>query len=174
MQKLVKPVFPLKWFVLYTRSRFEKKVAERLSQKGIETFVPTRIEVRKWSDRLKKVERVLFGGYVFVRTKENELYDCLQDQGAVFFLKIEGKYATVRDSEIETIKRLLATGVAVEVSEQELAPGMQVEIIGGQLEGFTGECVELANGEHLIIRIEAIQQQLLVTIDKKYLKKIEA
>ena len=44
-----------KWFVLYTKPRTEIKVSQRLSVLGIENYMPTRVEVRKWSDRKKKI-----------------------------------------------------------------------------------------------------------------------
>ncbi|GAE15818.1 lipoprotein [Bacteroides pyogenes JCM 6292] len=44
----------------------EKKVADRLSEMGIESFVPIQQEVRQWSDRRKVVDRVLLPMMVFV------------------------------------------------------------------------------------------------------------
>ena len=46
----------LNWYVLYTTSRAEKKVAQRLEEKGLEVFLPMIEELRQWSDRKKKVE----------------------------------------------------------------------------------------------------------------------
>jgi len=42
------------WFVLCTKARQELKVLERLKQLGIETFTPTKIVVKRWSDRKKE------------------------------------------------------------------------------------------------------------------------
>ena len=39
------------WFVIYTKPRQELKVLDRLTHIGIEAYTPTKIEVRKWSDR---------------------------------------------------------------------------------------------------------------------------
>ena len=44
-----------KWFVVYTKPRTELKVSQRLSVLGIENYTPTRMEVRQWSDRKKKI-----------------------------------------------------------------------------------------------------------------------
>ena len=44
-----------KWFVIYTKPRTEIKVSQRLSVLGIENYTPTRMEVRQWSDRKKKI-----------------------------------------------------------------------------------------------------------------------
>src|SRR5690242_13414527 len=41
------------WFAIETRYRFEKKSVAALHEKGVETFLPMRREVRRWSDRNK-------------------------------------------------------------------------------------------------------------------------
>ncbi|MGH2644138.1 MAG: transcription termination/antitermination NusG family protein, partial [Chitinophagaceae bacterium] len=51
------------WYALYTKSRNEKKVAERLVQKDIEIFFPLQEEVHQWSDRRKKVKVPVFRSY---------------------------------------------------------------------------------------------------------------
>ena len=43
-----------KWFVLLTKPKNELKVASLLTAKQLPVFVPTRTEVRQWSDRKKK------------------------------------------------------------------------------------------------------------------------
>ena len=48
-----------KWFVLYTKPNHEFKVKENLSSIGIESFCPTVVSDRIWSDRIKKVKEVI-------------------------------------------------------------------------------------------------------------------
>ena len=57
----------LRWYALHTRARHEKAVERRLRDQGMETFLPTAVEVHRWSDRKKKVEVPLFSCYVFIR-----------------------------------------------------------------------------------------------------------
>ena len=54
-----------KWFVLCTKPRNELKVTERLTRIGVEVYTPTKIEVRQWSDRKKKVTIPLLPSMVF-------------------------------------------------------------------------------------------------------------
>ena len=58
---------PANWYAVQTRARNEKAIAERLQEQGLTTFLPLVTEVRRWSDRKKKVELPLFSCYVFVR-----------------------------------------------------------------------------------------------------------
>lgn len=158
------------WFVMYTAPRAEKKVAQRLEEHNIEVYLPMIEEVRQWSDRKKKVQRPLFNGYLFVKTTRDRLWESLQTQGAVKFVNFSGEHAIVREEEINAIKRIVTTGVAVEVESTEIAEGQQVRILGGPLQGFEGECIEKGNKDYFIIRVPSIHQTVMVNIPRKFLE----
>ncbi|UJP63535.1 UpxY family transcription antiterminator [Mongoliitalea daihaiensis] len=160
----------LNWFVLYTTSRAEKKVAQRLQEKGLEVYLPLIEELRQWSDRKKKVQKALFNGYLFVKTSRTNLWESLQVPGAVKFVHFAGEHATVREEEIKTIQRILETGVAVETESGEIEKGQLVKIVGGALEGMEGECINKGNKDYFIIRIPGIAQNMLVNLPRKFLQ----
>ena len=160
------------WFVLYTTSRAEKKVATRLRERGLEVYLPMIEEIRQWSDRKKKVQKALFNGYVFVKTTKPNLWEALQVPCAVKFVNFSGEHATVRQREIDTIQRILDTGVAVETDGSEIEKGEQVKILGGPLQGMEGECVNKGNSDFFIIRIPGINQNLLISIERKFLQVV--
>ncbi|MFC4872862.1 UpxY family transcription antiterminator [Negadavirga shengliensis] len=161
------------WFVMYTAPRAEKKVAQRLVEKGTEVYLPLIEEVRQWSDRKKKVKRPLFNGYIFVRTSRERLWEALQVSGAVKFVNFSGEHAVVQQSEIDTIKRIIETGVAVEVETENIEKGENVRILGGPLQGFEGECVQKSNQDYFIIRIPSINQSMLVNVPRKFLEVLK-
>lgn len=160
----------LNWYVLYTSSRAEKKVAQRLQEKGLEVFLPMIEELRQWSDRKKKIQKALFNGYLFVKINRIQLWDALQVPGAVKFVNFAGEHATVRQQEIDTIRRILETGVAVETDNSEIEEGQQVRILGGPLQGMEGECVNKGNKDYFIIRVPGINQSMLINIPRKFLE----
>jgi transcription antitermination factor NusG len=161
-----------KWYVLYTTSRAEKKVAERLKEKGWEVYLPLIEELRQWSDRKKKVQRALFSGYVFVRTTRPKLWIILQEPGTVKFVHFAGHHAIVKDEEIELIQKLLTLGVTIETDEGEIETGQKVKVIGGALLNFEGECIQKGNKDYFLIRIPGIVQTMMVTIPRKFLQII--
>ena len=59
-----------KWYAIYTRPRWEKKVNSLLINKGVESYCPLNRVRRKWSDRIKTIEEPLFKSYVFVKIGE--------------------------------------------------------------------------------------------------------
>lgn len=160
----------LKWYVMYTASRSEKKVADRLLERGLDVYLPIVEEWRQWSDRKKKVKKALFNGYVFVKTRRNELWECLQVPGAVKFVHFSGQHATMRDEDIEVIKRVVSTGVDVETDGSEIEPGELVKVIAGPLQHMMGECIEKGNKDYFVIRIPGIYQNMLINVPRKYLE----
>jgi len=161
------------WFVMYTAPRAEKKVAQRLEEQGIEIYLPMIEEVRQWSDRKKKVQRALFSGYLFVKIRKDRLWEALQVNGAVKFVNFSGEHATVQQKELDTIRRIIETGVSVEVNTDPIEKGERVKILGGALEGFEGECVKKSNQDYFIIRIPSINQNMLINVPRKFLETIK-
>ncbi len=100
----------LSWYAVQTRYRFEKKVAEQLRTKGVETFLPLREEIHRWSDRCKDVSLPLFPGYAFVRTdgKPDSRTLVLQTAGLISFVSRHGKAVSVPQKQIELLELLLA------------------------------------------------------------------
>jgi transcription antitermination factor NusG len=145
-----------------------------LVEEGVEVYLPMVEELRQWSDRKKKVQKALFNGYVFVKTHRNNLWNCLKIPGAVKFVHFSGEHAIIRDEDVETIQRVVATGVSIETDGSEIASGEKVKVIGGSLEDMVGECVEKGNKDYFLIRIPGIYQNLLVSIPRKFLQVIVA
>ena len=97
----------MNWYVLYTKPKWEKKVAEQLNEKGIECYCPLIIKVKQWSDRKKKVEVPLFNSYVFVQIEDANRNSVFVSNGVVRYLFWLGKPAIVRDEEIDILKKSL-------------------------------------------------------------------
>ena len=105
------------WFVLYTKPRNELKVLDRLSDLDIEAYTPTRIELRQWSDRTKKVVVPLLPSMVLVQLTEQEVYCVFDIPGVVRYLFFNGKRATVTAHEIEAMQAYDSTVPQVAVTQ---------------------------------------------------------
>jgi transcription antitermination factor NusG len=156
----------LRWYALHTRARHEKAVERRLRDQGMEPYVPTTMEVHRWSDRKKKVEVPLFSCYVFIR--------CLlsaEDRTRVYgvesvhgFVGMRGSSLPIPDEQIESIQKVL-TQTAPWRSYPFLKVGQRVRIRGGAMDGVEGVFLS-ENGDHsLIISVDAIQRSMAVRID---------
>ena len=115
-----------KWFVLCTKPRNELKVTERLTRIGVEVYTPTKIEVRQWSDRKKKVTIPLLPSMVLVKLLAKEVDVVFDVPGAVRFLFEHGKRASVSDEEVLAMKSYLQ--MLVEKESKTLAVGDLVKV----------------------------------------------
>src|ERR1700758_5679546 len=102
------------WYAAYTHPRHEKKVAQQLQERGIEPFLPIYRSVRKWKDRRKELDLVLFPGYVFVHTPLRERLRVLQLPGVVRFVSFNGQPAALPGDDIEALRKGLSQGFRAE------------------------------------------------------------
>ncbi|MEN9685553.1 MAG: hypothetical protein RLZZ28_1339, partial [Bacteroidota bacterium] len=96
-----------KWYALYTKPRWEKKIYSVLVRKGLESWCPLQKIERQWSDRKKIVEEPLFKSYVFVHIDAAEKTKVLTTDGVLNFVYYLGKPAVIKTEEIELIKKYL-------------------------------------------------------------------
>jgi len=125
------------WYVLYTKPRQEKKVADSLNASGIEAFCPLVIAVKQWSDRKKKVHIPLITSYVFVNIEEHEREAVFKVSGIVRYLFWLGKPAVVRAIEIEALKHSLE-GIVASFEVSAIQKDTIYKIPEGPFQGFEG------------------------------------
>ena len=157
------------WYAVYTRPRWEKKVAGLLGEKGIENYCPLNKVMRQWSDRKKVVLEPLFKGYVFVQVAETKKWDLLTINGIVNYVHWLGKPARIRDSEIDIIRRFLNEFENIEVTEAGMQVNTAVRVKQGVLMNYRGMILEL-QGNRAKVRIESMGLQMSAFFDKKNLE----
>lgn len=159
----------LHWYALYTKPRWEKKVAGRLAEKGFTAYCPLNKVLRQWSDRKKLVEEPLFKGYIFVQIEEQEKTAVKMVDGIVNFVYWNGRPAIVRDEEIDTIKRFLSEFQDIEVENLDLQVNTPVVIKNGILVDYKGVVLEVLGNKAKVL-IESMGVKLSATIDRKNLQ----
>lgn len=157
-----------KWHVIYTKSRWEKKVDTLLLQNGFESWCPVQKKERFWSDRKKIIEEPLFRSYVFVRIPIHQRNEILNTNGVVNFLYFEKKPAIIRDQEIELIKKYLGESyVNIEIVDMNnLAPETKVTINQGVFMGQKGEVIK-SDKKNVFVKLESINMMMIVEFKKE-------
>ncbi|MBU6308015.1 MAG: UpxY family transcription antiterminator [Bacteroidetes bacterium] len=161
-----------KWLAIYTKPRWEKKVHQLLTDKGIESYCPLNKVKRKWSDRIKTVEEPLFKSYVFVKVTDDDRTKVRLTNGVVNFVYWNGKPAIIREKEIQTIKRFLDEHESVQVRPMEFAVNQQVLITSGTFMDKRAVVVDVRRKE-VKVAIESLGQELVAYIDKTKLSILE-
>jgi transcription antitermination factor NusG len=155
-----------KWYALYTRSRFEKKMLGELTDRNIEVFLPMREVLSRWKDRKKRVWLPLFPGYIFVNhinTPENR-YKILNIPGAVRFVGHEGRAEPVPEEQIQSVRKFLESKIAMDPYPY-LKKGSRVEIVAGPLKGIQGILVKKRGRFRFVLQVDLIRQAVSVEID---------
>ncbi|MGX5818966.1 UpxY family transcription antiterminator [Chitinophaga lutea] len=131
------------WYAIYTRPRWEKKVAALLERRQVESYCPLNTVERQWSDRRKLIQEPLFTSYVFVRIPESKMPHVRETEGVVNFVYWLGKPAVIADHEIDMIRRFLRHYKQISLEKFPLRHDALVEITAGPLMHQRGRIVEL-------------------------------
>jgi transcriptional antiterminator RfaH len=161
-----------KWYALYTRPRAEKLVYQRLVEQGVETFLPLQKTYRTWSDRKKLVERPLLSSYIFVKTKSKNFPIVYKTLGVVKFVSFEGQPVSIPQNQIDNLRLLINSDAEIEISSENFTKGDNVEVVSGSLVGLTGELIKIGGKKRVVVRIDRLDQNLVLTIPVSFLKKI--
>jgi transcription antitermination factor NusG len=164
----------MNWYALYVKSKHEFVVSNELRQKSIETFLPAMTMQRQWKDRKKLVDVPLFPGYVFVSIapEAEEFLRVIKTRGTVKFISLEPGHPTpVATEEIESLKRILASGHPAEIYPH-LQEGMPVRVTRGVFQGALGILKQKHHEQHVfIVNIEVLGRSVAV---KMFAEDIEA
>ena len=159
------------WYVLYTKPRNGKKVAERLSAAGYNVYCPLHKVRRQWSDRMKVVEEPLFKGYLFIQIQDKRRDEVFNYSGAVRYLFWLRRPAIVRESEICTIQKWLGQYDHSDIDISKILPGDYVRITSGP---FTGEQAIFLdkNNNKAVVQLKELGLQLSLSLSNSDLTVI--
>ncbi len=161
-----------KWYALYTKPRWEKKIFNSLQLKGIEAYCPLNKVRRKWSDRIKVIEEPLFKSYIFVRVSEELKTDIRYVDGILNFVYWNGKPAIVKDEEIVEIKRFMSEYDDVEIRAIDVNPADEVMVNAGVMMGASGRVIRTMGNNIVEVRIDSLGFILTAKFDRKNVIKL--
>ena len=147
------------WLVVCVQSNREKKTYERLSALGFESFLPLQEETRRWSDRSKKVQRVVIPMVVFARIAPSERISVLRLPSVSRFMVLRGESAPaiIPDAQMERFRFMLDySEEAICMNYSPLARGKKVRVIKGPLTGLVGELVALDGKSKIAVRLDML------------------
>jgi transcription antitermination factor NusG len=152
------------WWALYTRHQHEKTVAEMLSAKGFEVFLPLYESIRQWKDRSKMLTLPLFPCYVFVRGGLNRRLQVVTTPGVHMILFRGETVAIISEAEIQAIRKAVEGPFRVE-PHPFLKCGERVRVTRGSLEGVEGILARKKNLYRLVLSVDMMAQPIAVEID---------
>lgn len=162
-----------KWYALYTKPRWEKKIDAALVRKGIESWCPLQKVERQWSDRKKLIEDPLFKSYVFVHIDNTERAKVLMTDGVLNFVYYLGKPAVIKHEEVDLIKKYLAEkDASISILSQEgYKEEMRIKVNHGVFMGNEGTVIR-GGRKKVYVKLESLGQVMVVEFPAEFLSPI--
>jgi len=144
------------WRVLQVLTNHEKRVAQYLTVRSLEHYLPLYTERSRWTDRTVTLQRPLFPGYLFVRFATASRLALVTTPGVLKLLGNES-VDTISPAEIERIRGALAEGYILR-PHGGVCVGTRVRVMHGLFEGIEGIVTELRRKCMVVITLEAVEQ----------------
>jgi transcription antitermination factor NusG len=144
---------PKYWVAALVQVHTEKSVSKKLNTLGIANYVPIQSEIHQWSDRRKKVERVVIPMIVFIHAEKDEIKKLVYHSFIHKLLTYPGQKtpAIIPDSQIENLKFMLGQSESkVEMRDKIFKTGDHVRIARGPLKGMEGELCRVDAGKTMV------------------------
>jgi len=154
-----------RWYAVSVRPRHEKLVARHLEHQGLNCFLPVYRSVRRWKDRQKELDMVLFPGYVFVNLDARDRSGVLRAPGVLRFVTFQGQPAAVPDSEIRALESSMSAGLRPQ-PHPYLHQGRKVRVKRGPLMGAEGIMIRRKDRFRLVLSIDLIMRSVMFEVDE--------
>jgi len=161
------------WHALYTRHQHENVVAQALSGKGFEVFLPQYRTVHRWRDRNKELMLPLFPNYVFIRGGLDRMLSIVSTPGVHSLVSWGARPADIPVEEIDAVRVLVESPLQVE-PHPFLKCGDLVRVKSGPLEGIQGVLVRKTRGFRLVLSVEMLSQSAAVEVDINLVERVGA
>ena len=142
--------YPKRWVAALVHTNCEKKVATKLEKLGMENYVAIQTEEHQWSDRKKKIDRIVIPMIVFVRMGKDEEDTFRRLPFIIKLLTYPGakELATpIPDEQIKQLRFLLDHSESPVTFSNHIKIGDAVKIVKGSLKGLTGYCCGASNSD---------------------------
>lgn len=160
------------WYCLYVKPHHEKAVANAIRGLGYEEFLPLYEARRRWGNHNRGVQMPLFPTYVFSQFDFSNRLPILRIPGVFEIISFGGKPASVDPQELDSIRRILASGRDVG-PWPFLAAGDRVRIECGPLRGLEG-ILESSKGTHrLILSVTLLQRSVAVEVEREWIRPLD-
>ena len=159
------------WFAVQVRTRGESLVDSLLRGKAYETFLPTYLECRQYSDRIKKIDTALFPGYLFCRCDPDDWLPIIKTPGVQRVVSFSDRPVPVDEGEIETIERLVRAPAAAHPWPY-LKAGDRVRVEVGAFSGVEGILVSEKGADRLVVSVTLLQRSVALEIDLAWLSPV--
>lgn len=157
------------WFLLHTKSRQEKKVAETLQQLGVGVFLPVGRRPRYFGRRKLFVDLPLFSGYVFMRGRREDAFHLDRTDRLAGIIPVTNQSRLTE--ELWQIYCALRAGGDLEFI-RHFEVGDEVEVRAGPFKGLRGIVEHRMGSGRLVLCVHCLGQAVVMQIESELLEPV--
>lgn len=158
------------WFVLRTRARQEKILANDLAARSIPAFLPLINSVRYYGGRKARVELPLFPGYVFLRGSRDDAYAADRTRRIAQIITVSNQERL--DMELRSLAIAIQSQAPLDPYPY-LKKGVWVEVRSGPFRGIQGLIEDRSKANLLILQVEMLGRAVSLELDGSLLDVID-
>ena len=157
------------WYAVRVNAHTEHRAASALVGKGFESYLPQFCQYRYWGQRVRKVQRALFPGYVFACFNPNDRLPILTIPGVAYIVGTSQGPTPVDVAELAAVRRIAESDALAE-PYPFLTKGDWVALADGPLRGLRGRLVSIGPDFRVVVSISLLQRSIAVTVDRRWLR----
>jgi len=157
------------WYVIHTKPRCEKKLAEYARRNEIHYFLPQMESEHVYQRRKVSFTKPMFPGYLFTEMSVSDKQLLIISGYLVRFLNVPNENELL--DELGHVHRCRQGKVNVSPSVW-LSKGLQVKIIAGPLKGVSGIVESHEKLEEVRLQVDMLRQAVMVKVPAQDIKII--
>ncbi|MGN6605135.1 MAG: transcription termination/antitermination protein NusG [Ginsengibacter sp.] len=132
------------WYIIYTKPKWEKKVASSLRKKKIDNFLPLHCVEKKSFRRLIKEEIPVFPSYLFVKIEANKLVQLKSVLGLINIVYWKGIPASLENYEVLKLKDFINDYESISVEKTKISTE-DTKILDGSIYSISGSVLSVVH-----------------------------
>jgi transcription termination/antitermination protein NusG len=158
------------WWVVHTKSRNEKALAQDLVRKSINYFLPMTWKTRHQKGRKIRSLLPLFGGYLFFCGDENQRVELLKTNRVANLIIVNDQEKLL--TELTQIEQAIKAGTSL-MPHKYIKEGQRCRVTVGPLADLQGIVLKNSTGTRLVLQIDMLGQAASVEIDADMIEPLE-
>jgi transcription antitermination factor NusG len=158
------------WYVLHTKSRQEKALAQDLTLQGIGYYLPLLRKTKFYGKRRAEVEEPLFPGYLFLRGSLDQAYVADRTTRVSNIIKVPDQGQM--NWQLTNLSLALSRSAPLDPYPY-LKEGVRVEVKAGSFRGLQGMVERRSGWERLILQVDLLGRAMSLELHGAMVEPLE-
>lgn len=163
------------WFVARTIAQAELKMRKYFEDHGIECFVPTKKEIRKWRGEMTEVETPIIRNLIFFKADYALAHTVFNlNNRKIYRIRFENDLMHIPENQMTTFIHFVNENYGkVKILDSSYVVGDRMMVKKGPFAGTIGKVVQIDNKDYFTISLDGLLVAA-VKFPKSNLIKVEA